>query len=155
MEGVLAAIEASALAQTMRRSVWLYPVANVLHVLGIMTFFAAVAAMDVMAVRGSSTAGVRAFIIRIRPIAMTLLVVQAMTGIMLFLPEARHIAHNAAFQAKLAAILLALLNILALEVALGHTLPVAAPPLAVRLAAVASLALWLAVAALGRLIAYF
>ena len=139
----------------MRRSVWLYPVANVLHVLGVITFFAVVAAMDVKAVRGSSTAAVRAFIIRVRPVAITLLVVQSMTGIMLFLPEASHIAHNAAFQAKLATILLALLNVVALEAALARTLPVAAPSAAVRLAAVTSLALWLAVAALGRLIAYF
>jgi hypothetical protein len=155
VEGALAAIEASAFAQAMRRSVWLYPIANVLHVLGVMSFFAAVAAMDVKAARGSSTAEVRAFVIRIRPLAITLLVMQTMTGIMLFLPEASHIAHNAAFQAKLATILLALLNVLALEAALGQTSPVAAPPAAVRLSAIASLALWLAVAALGRLIAYF
>jgi hypothetical protein len=155
LEGALTAIEASEFAQTMRRSVWLYPVANVLHVLGVITFFAVVAAMDVKAVRGSSTAAVRAFIIRVRPVAITLLVVQSMTGIMLFLPEASHIAHNAAFQAKLATILLALLNVVALEAALARTLPVAAPSAAVRLAAVTSLALWLAVAALGRLIAYF
>jgi hypothetical protein len=155
VEGALAAIEASAFAQAMRRSVWLYPITNVLHVLGVMSFFAAVAAMDVKAARGSSTAGVRAFIIRIRPVAIALLLVQTMTGIMLFLPEASHIAHNAAFQTKLAAILLALLNVVALEAALGRTSPVAAPPAAVRLSAITSLALWLAVAALGRLIAYF
>ena len=155
VEGALAAIEASAFAQTIRRSIWLYPVANVLHVLGVMSFFAAVAAMDVKAVRGSSTAAVRAFITRIRPLAITLLVVQSMTGIMLFLPEASHIAHNPAFQAKLATILLALLNVLALEIALGRASLVAAPPVAIRLAAVTSLALWLAVAAFGRLIAYF
>jgi hypothetical protein len=155
VEGALAAIEASALAQTMRRSVWLYPLANVLHVLGVMSFFAAVAAMDVKAARGSSTAAVRAFITRIRPLAITLLVVQIITGIMLFLPEASHIAYNPVFQAKLATILFALLNVLALEAALGRTSAVTAPPAAVRLAAVTSLALWLGVAALGRLIAYF
>jgi heme A synthase len=155
MEEALAAIEASPVAQTMRRSVWLYPIANVLHVLGVMTFFTAVAAMDVKALRGSSAADVCAFILRIRPLAITLLVVQGITGIMLFLPEASHIAHNVAFQAKVATILLALLNVLALEAALGRPSPVAAPSASVRLAAVTSLALWLAVAALGRLIAYF
>lgn len=153
MEGVLAAIEASAIAQTMRRFVWLYPIANVLHVLGVMTFFAAVAAMDVKAIRAVSMAEARAFITRVRPVAITLLAVQTMTGVMLFLPEASHIAHNAAFQAKLATILLALFNVLVLDAALARPSPVAAPM--VRLAAIASLVLWLAVAALGRLIAYF
>jgi hypothetical protein len=155
MEGALAAIEASGFAQTMRRSVWLYPVANVLHVLLAMAFFAAVAAMDVKAIRALSAAEVRPFIARLRPVAITLLAAQTMTGIMLFLPEASHIAHNAAFQAKLATILLALLNVLALEAALARPPPVAKPPAMLRLAALASLVLWLAVAALGRLIAYF
>jgi hypothetical protein len=155
VEGALAAIEASAFAQTMRRSVWLYPVANVLHVLVAMAFFAAVAAMDVKTIRASSAAEVRPFIARLRPIAITLLVAQIMTGIMLFLPEASHIAHNAAFQAKLATILLALLNVLALEAVLARPSPLVAPPAMLRIAALASLVLWLGVAALGRLIAYY
>ncbi len=155
MEGALAAVEASVLAQTIRRSVWLYPLANVLHVLGVMGFFAVVAAMDVKAVRGRQTADVRAFIIRMRPLAIALLVAQIVTGVMLFLPEASHIAHNIAFQVKLAAILLALLNVVAFETAFRRTSLLAAPTAIVKFAAVASLVLWLAVAALGRLIAYF
>lgn len=155
MEGALAAIEASAVAQTLRRSVWLYPLANVLHVLGVMAFFASVAAMDVKAVQGPRAADVRAFITRIRPIAITLLGVQVITGILLFLPEASHIALNTAFQAKLATIVLALLNILAFDAVLARMSPMARPRSVLRLIAVTSLALWLAVAALGRLIAYF
>jgi hypothetical protein len=155
VEGLLAAIEASAFAQTMRRSVWLYPAANVVHVLGLMIFFAAVAAMDVRAIRGRRIADVRSFVQRVRPVAITLLVAQVITGVMLFLPEATHIAHNVAFQVKLGAIGLALLNVMAFEGVLGRASGAAAVPVAVKLVAVASLVLWLTVAALGRLIAYF
>jgi hypothetical protein len=155
MEGFLDLIEVSALAQTLRRSVWLYPAANVLHVLGVMTFFAAVAAMDVKALRSSNAADLRGFIGRIRPFAILLLALLVTTGLLLFLPEASHIAHNTVFQAKLAVIGLALLNVLALQKALGGASPAAAIPGSVRLTALASLVLWLAVAALGRLIAYF
>lgn len=151
----MTAIEASALAQTLRRSVWLYPLANILHVLGLMGFFATVAAMDVKAIRGPRVADIRAFLTRIRPLAVVLLLVQVITGILLFLPEASHIAWNRAFQIKLATILLALLNILAFEAVLARMSQMARPRLILRLTAGTSLALWLAVAALGRLIAYF
>lgn len=154
MEGALTAIEASALAHTLRRSVWLYPLANVLHVLGLMAFFASVVAMDMKAVRGSNVAEVRAFITRLRPLAIVLLVGQAVTGIMLFLPEASHIAQNPAFQIKLGMILLALFNVLAFEIMLSRIPTTSSSNAGLKLVAVISLALWLMIAALGRLIAY-
>lgn len=154
MDAVLAAIEASASGATMRRSVWLYPTANVLHVLGVMTFFAVVAAMDVAVFRGPA-ARVRAVIRRLRPYAAAALLVQIGTGFMLFAPEATHVGMNPAFQLKLAAIGLALLNIAVLESALRGAAPDRPAPGTARAAALASLALWLTVAALGRLIAYF
>lgn len=155
MDGFLDLIEASALAQSLRRSVWLYPVANVLHVLGAMSFFAAVAAMDVKALRSPHPAPLASFIARVRPVAILLLALLVTTGVLLLLPEASHIAHNAVFQVKLAVIGLALLNVLALQSALKRTTPSGALHRAVRLTALASLVLWLTVAALGRLIAYF
>jgi len=154
LEGLLDLTEASALAQTLRRSVWLYPVANVLHVLGVMSFFAAVAAIDVKALRSPHPAALRGFVARVRPVAILLLALLVTTGVLLFLPEASHIAHNAVLQVKLAVIGLALLNVLALQSALKRTIPAGAVHGAVRLAALASLVLWLTVAALGRLIAF-
>jgi hypothetical protein len=153
VEAALVAVEASEIAQTMRRSVWLYPLANVLHVLAAMAFFAAVAAMDAKVLRSASTVEARACIARLRPVAVAMLGVQIVTGVMLFLPEATHVAANPVFQIKLVAILVALANVALLEFALRPS-PSAAPATG-RAAAVASLVLWLGVAALGRLIAYF
>ncbi|TCT09812.1 hypothetical protein EDC22_1066 [Tepidamorphus gemmatus] len=154
MEGILAAVEASAFGATMRRSVWLFPAANVLHVVGAMVFFALVAAMDVAVLRHSAT-GARGVIASIRPYAVAGLLVQIVTGLMLLVPEASHIGMNPAFRIKLLAIGLALLNVAVLE----GILHAAARDLTLlrlaRFAAAASLAVWLAVAALGRLIAYF
>lgn len=155
MQDLLVALEASAFAQAMRESIWLYPVANVLHVLCALAFFASVAAMDVKAVRAPGRAELRAFIGRVRPLAVAFLALQLGSGVMLFLPEASHIGHNPVFLAKLAVILLALANVVVLEAALARPAPHGASSGRVRLAAVASLALWLTVAALGRLIAYF
>jgi hypothetical protein len=154
MEGLLELVEASSLAQTTRRSVWLYPVANVAHVLGVMGFFAAVAAMDVKAMHSPGAGELRSFIAGVRPVAILLLAMLLATGVLLFVPEASHIGHNPVFWAKLSVIGLALLNVLALERFLGRA-STEALPASVRLTALLSLLLWLTVAALGRLIAYF
>jgi hypothetical protein len=155
VETTLVAVEASAFAHAMRSSVWLYPLANVLHVLAAMGLFACVAAMDVKVLRSSVTTEASMFIARLRPVAIVMLITQVATGAMLLLPEASHIAPNPVFLSKLVVILLALLNVLALEAALRRSAPSDPLPMAGRLAAGASLGLWLAVAALGRLIAYF
>jgi hypothetical protein len=152
-EEALIALEGSGLARAMRTSTYLYPLANVLHVLGAMSFFAAVAAMDVRALGRGDLSGLRAFIGRVRPVAVAGLVAQVATGVMLLAPEASHIGHNPAFRVKLAAILLGFLNVAFLEAAArGMGPPV---PAAVRVSALLSLVFWLATAAAGRLIAYF
>lgn len=71
---------------------------------------------------------------------------------MLLAPEATHIGHNPAFQVKVAAILLGLLNVAVLEIVIRRAEIVSA---AGRASAMASLGLWLATATAGRLIAYF
>jgi hypothetical protein len=152
MEAALLALQESGLAQAMRSSVFLYPAANVLHVLGALTFFAAVAAMDVRVLSRSGLAGTRAFIGRVRPVAVGGLLVQATTGIMLLAPEATHIGHNPVFRLKVLAILLGLANVLVLETAIRRAEGISG---AAKASAGASLALWLSTAAAGRLIAYF
>lgn len=154
MEGILVAVEASSFGATMRRSVWLFPVANVLHVLGAMVFFALVAAMDFVVLR-RTVVRARVVVSRLRPIALAGLLVQIITGIMLFAPEASHIGMNPAFQLKLAAIVLAVVNVAVLEAIIRSAERDRPAPYLARSAAVASLLFWLSVAALGRLIAYF
>ena len=133
-----------------RDSVFFYPAANVLHVLGVMGFFGLVAAM-VLALLGAGTRPARQVIARLRPYAVGLLVLIAATGSVLFVAEAVAIAANPAFQLKVVLILLALANVVGNELVLrsrGDGSGLA------RLTAGVSLAAWLGVAALGRLIAY-
>jgi hypothetical protein len=154
LENLLALIETSALGGAIRSSVWIYPTVNVLHVLGVMTLFAAVAAMDVR-ILCDGPAGARAFVARIRPWAVAALVLMLVTGFLLFVPEATHIGSNPVFRIKLAAIALALLNVGILEAVLRSGTVDAPITGAAKGTALASLLLWLCVAALGRLIAYF
>jgi hypothetical protein len=83
----------------------------------------------------------------------------AITGFMLFAAEASHVAVNPVFQFKISLIVLGLLNAGYVEFFVLPKL-VGLPPLqplprAARNAGVASIALWLIVAACGRSIAYF
>jgi len=154
LDTIPALIEASVLGGAIRRSVWIYPVVNVLHVLGVMALFAIVAAMDVRVLCGKSD-GARAFIARLRPRAVAALVLMVATGFLLFAPEATHIIDNPVFRLKLVVIVIALFNVGVLELALRRSAWDEPIPAAAKGAAVASLVLWLCVAALGRLIAYF
>lgn len=144
-------LQESSLGDKVRRSTTLYPLANILHVVGVMGFFALVAVMDLSLLGLLEPVKARRVIAAYRPFAVVLLVLVAASGFVLFVPEAVALAANPAFQAKLALLLLGLANVMANDWALrrrgeGSRL--------VQLTAGISLLGWLAVAALGRLIAY-
>lgn len=149
------AIEHSALGLMIRDAVLLYPVANVLHVLAVLVFFAAVAAMDMRIlglVRGDA---ISVTIARWRPIAILALLVLVPTGFILFVPEASAMVKNPSFRLKATLVLIGVANVLIMSLALRRHDPMLweAPRLA-KASAAASLAIWLAVAGAGRFIAY-
>ncbi len=146
----MAALEGSGFGAYVRNSVFLYPAANILHVLAAMGFFALVAAMDLSLLGKLGGAAPKEVVARLRPWAILCLVTLALTGLTLLAPEATAIAGNTAFRLKLLAILLALGNVALAELAVRR-----GALRAMRNTALASLALWLVVAALGRAIAYF
>jgi hypothetical protein len=157
--GWLSAIEQSWLGVAARESVWLYPAANVGHILTLTVFAAAVAMIDARLLGAFRASAPGPFLRAIRPLAIGAFIVMMITGSVLFAAEASHVAVNPVFQTKLALIALALTNALIFEAfsASGvRLLPAGAPmPAVVRLGAIVSLLLWLGVAAAGRLIAYF
>jgi hypothetical protein len=120
----------------------------VLHVFGAIAVLGAIGLLDLRLLgygRGLDPEALgRAAI----PIAAGGLVVQVVSGVVLFAADAPALAISAAFQTKLVLILLGLVNVVAF-----HRLR---PPWGVeaRVFAAISLATWIGVAALGRLIAY-
>jgi hypothetical protein len=153
------ALEQSGLGAEMRSSAFLYPSANVLHILGLAAFAAAVAIMDLRLLGTFSTMPLARFVTRWRQIAAVALLVQMASGFLLFAAEASAIAENPVFRLKLLLILVGILNVVVFDVMTRPRLsgwqPGAPPPTAARIAGAVSLAVWLAVAATGRLIAYF
>ena len=101
MDWLWLALQESWFGALVRQSALLYPAANILHVLGVMGFFALVAAMDLRPAGRAGAGAAEADHRALRPFAMLLLVLVAATGLVLFAPEAVAIAGNPAFQAKL------------------------------------------------------
>lgn len=149
----LIAIEASAPAVLMRGSLWLYPLAGVLHVVGIGLLLGSIVAFDLRVLGAGRGVPLPEAARWLLPIARTGFAVAVVTGLSMFAADATHLAGNPAFLAKLGLIGLAGVNVL-----LFHSVfwsgGVGASGLARRSAAVSAV-LWLCVASAGRLIAYF
>lgn len=153
------ALEASALGAMIRQSRWLYMTANVGHIVALLLFAGAVAVMDIRLAGGLAATAPGPLLRRARRFAITGFVLLVLSGAVLFAAEASHVVLNRVFQIKAALIVLGLLNVAWVEFMvvpqIAHLPPLTPLPAAARRGAVASLAVWLAVAICGRAIAYF
>ena len=152
MGELLLAYEMSALGVAARSTVWLYPIANLIHVLGAAMLFGAIAAFDIAVLRHSRAIALigRATL----PIAAVGLAMQLVTGLVLFSAEATTMATNPAFLAKLAAIAIAGVNLVAFHWRFGGALAASLLPPAARAHAAGSLGAWAVALLAGRGIAY-
>ncbi|MDF0601401.1 hypothetical protein P1J78_11715 [Psychromarinibacter sp. C21-152] len=130
-------LEATGLAQFLKRSRWVYPFVNAGHILGIALLVGAVLPMDVQVLRRRNAA-----VALLRRWAAAGLALAAACGALLFVTQAGDYAVNGWFQAKMALLAVALAN------AALHLRRI--PPWSAAL----SLMLWPAILICGRLIAY-
>lgn len=155
---IFIAIEQSGLGAAIRQASWIYPLANVGHIVGLIFFAAAVAILDLRLIGAFAATRPADIVPRARRAAVAAFALMLLTGLTLFIAEASHIVLNPVFQLKAALIAVALANALVLGRMAqreAELLPAHAPfPAYVRASAFASLSLWIAVAAAGRLIAY-
>lgn len=150
----LQALEASTLAQALRRSAVLYPLVNAAHVLGIGLLLGAIATLDLRllgAFRGAPLPVLGPPLVRVAAAGLGLALA---TGLLLFSVRPVEYAANPAFLAKLGFILLGLLNVLALRRRWARALAGGGIGPALRLAALVSLLAWLGALLAGRWIAF-
>ena len=156
---IFQALEQSVLGAAIRQSVWVYPAANIGHVLAVIVFAGVIAVMDVRLAGAFPGTAARTVVGTARLVAVAAFAAIALTGLIMFTAEASHVALNSVFQIKMLLILLGLLNVVAFQIAFGSAIektPAGVPlPGTVRYSAIASLGIWLLVAACGRSIAYF
>jgi len=152
-------LETTALAQAMRQWLWLYPVVEIVHIVGIVLLVGAAAMFDLRLLGVSRRLPVAAMAHHLLPWARLGLGVMVPTGLLMFSAHATEFAANPAFRLKLALVAAACLNALVF-----HRWPFrsvsawnvdAESPPAAKLAAGLSLTLWSGVIACGRLLAYF
>ncbi|HVL77532.1 MAG TPA: hypothetical protein VM406_16080 [Noviherbaspirillum sp.] len=156
--GALAWLEATALSQAMRGSLWLYPIVEIVHIVGFVMLVGAVAMFDVRLLGFSRSIPVRALARHLLPWSLAGLALIVPAGLMMFSAHPHDFVDSTVFRIKLVLIALAGVNALLFHARAYRSVDawnsmVAAPP-AARVHALASIALWVAVISCGRLLAY-
>lgn len=151
------ALQQSALAAFIGESVWAYPGLEIVHVLGIALVFGPILIFDLRVLGFYAEFDAARLRNALLPWVWTGFALNAASGALMFAADAAEFAANSAFRVKLALIAIAGLNALAFQTSwfphAGHGTE-AKHQRRAKASAVASIALWLAVIAAGRLMAY-
>jgi hypothetical protein len=152
------ALEQSGFAAAIRQSIWIYPLANVGHIVSLVVFAGAITIMDVRLIGGFAATTPARIIGRARRVVILALCSLAFTGFLLFSAEASHVVVNPVFLTKLTLIGAGIVNVMVYQFGAHREIEKLAPntpmPAAARRAGFISLTIWILVAACGRTIAY-
>lgn len=161
---ILEGLERSALGLSLRASQWVYPLVNVLHIVGIALLIGPILILDWRLLRqrrapaevDSAWLNVSLLAALLLPAARGGFALAVLTGLLLFIARPLDYAFHPVFQAKLACIVLALLNIVWLYRSGAWSMALARERAngRVRLACGVSLVCWLLALGLGRLVGY-
>jgi uncharacterized membrane protein YbaN (DUF454 family) len=151
-------LETSAIAVAMRQWLWLYPIVEIVHIVGFVVLVGAAAMFDLRLLGLSRHLPVRGLAWHLLPWARVGLLLILPSGLLMFTAHATEMAANPAFRVKLACIAAAGLNAWLFHRGVFQSVSrwdqQAAAPTAAKIAAIASLMLWISVIACGRLLAY-
>ncbi len=156
--GPIGAIEASGLGQAMRHSLWLYPIVEIVHIVGLALLFGSIFILDLRLLGLSRGIPARSLASHVLPWTAASFALIVPSGLAMFVAHASDFIGNPVFLLKMGLIFAAGINAAVLHAgplrdAAGWDVD-GAPPRAARLAAGISLLLWAAVIACGRLLAY-
>ncbi len=158
LEAAAAAISESAVSQTLRASIWLYPLVNTGHVIGIALLFGGIVPLDLRLLGRQADVPLGQLARTLIPIAIAGLLLAVSTGLLLFATRPLDYIVEPLFAIKLGLLGAAVVNALALhrraQWGLMRDAARASVPSGWKVAAMASLLLWLGVITAGRLIGY-
>lgn len=151
------AIQNSAFGLWASQSSLAYPLANVVHLLGLVMLVGGIGILDLRLAGLFRRIPVAPLSAALTPIALIGLALMALTGPVMFAADAAALVDSATFRWKLALIAVALSNALAFRWLWRRHWDNwdATAPTAARVMALASMSLWLAAGTLGRMIAYW
>ncbi|HEY1753843.1 MAG TPA: DUF6644 family protein [Bryobacteraceae bacterium] len=152
-------LEGSGLANRIRESLFLFPLIEATHVIGLALVFGTIAIIDLRLLGVASTG--RPFhrmasdILKWTWAAFAL---TAITGTLMFITNASVYFHNFFFRTKMLLLVLTGINMLVFELTAGRTIhhwdTAAAAPRTGKAVAVVSLAMWISIIFMGRLIGF-
>ncbi len=152
----LARLEAWQVAETLRTSIYIYPLVNAAHIFGIALIVGAILPTDLRLLGLFRRIPLVGFLSVMTGFAACGVVIAAVSGFLLFTVQPRDYVANPAFLTKIVLVGAAILNALILR--LAHAWRVAAtgqePDAFVRISALLSLILWPAALVAGRWIGY-
>ena len=153
MEGILAGLEATALADALRHARWGYAIVNAVHIFGIALLVGAIVPLDLKLLGFWNSVPREALLRVLVPIAAAGLAIALCAGLLLFSIRARHYADIGFLQIKLTLILTGAGAALLLHTSHGFLLKTAS---VARLKCHAALSLfcWLGALLCGRMIAF-
>lgn len=153
---VLTMLETSAVAGAMRGSIWLYPVVEVVHIVGLSVLVGSVAMFDLRVLGCGRMVPVQAAGRMLLPWSAMSLLAIVPAGLLLFSAHPNALSVNPVFQLKLLLIALAGLNALSFHLGIYRTAKTwhTRAPVLAQLHAVVSLGLWIGVISCGRFLAY-
>jgi hypothetical protein len=155
----LKSLEASALATRIRDALWLFPLIESTHVICLSLVFGTILIIDLRLLGIASTQ--RSF----KQMASDILkwtwaafALTALTGTLMFITNARVYYHNFFFRTKILMLLLSGINMLIFELTAGRTIhrweKAPSAPRAGKVVAALSLAMWISIIIMGRLIGF-
>jgi len=156
---ILASLQSSGLANRIRDSLYLFPLIESTHVIGLTTVFGTIAIIDLRLLGLASTrrpfSRIASDVLKWTWAAFAL---AAVTGLLMFITNAGVYYHNFYFRTKMALLLLAGINTLLFELTAGRSIhrwdKENAAPLAGKAIAALSLVLWITIIFMGRWIGF-
>lgn len=149
---ILAALEGTALAASLRGSVWAYPLVNAAHILGIALLVGGIAGLDLRLIGLWRSVPLDMLSRVLVPVAASGLLLAAVAGGLLFIVKAGDYAASSLFRAKMVLLGLGVVNAVSFHAVRRRT---AMSRRLRRAFGLTSLILWVSVLVLGRLVGYF
>ena len=152
-------LENSTWAISIKKSLWLYPFIEIIHIIGILFVAGAAILFDFRLLGLSKRGTVIDAAKNLLPWSLRGLILVIPSGILLFSTNAQTLAHDIAFQLKLTLLALAGVNALIFRAVVYkdwlklHNEPKRIPTIA-KLNGIVSMVLWISIIACGRLLAY-
>lgn len=151
-------IESTTLGIAMRKSIWLYPAVETVHIIGLAILVGSIVVLDLRLLGFSRTLPVRKLAAHTLPWTVGSFLLIVPSGLMMFSAHATDFISSPLFIIKMGLVMAGVLN-----AAIFHTTVFRGaaawdvdvmPPAAARATAALSLLIWLTVIACGRLLAY-